>query len=126
MFTYEISEDVGKVRLLISDTNPNDYHFTDEDITGLLGLQDGDVFMAAALALESWAAFLAASASDVQLGDYRQMDYHKAREMRLAAERMRATASEVPAFAISEKAWGGAASFEGRIVILNQLLRGEL
>lgn len=53
-FTYDVSTDVGKVRLLISDTNSATQFFTDEELSTLLGLPNvsGNVLIAAAQALD--------------------------------------------------------------------------
>ena len=53
-FSYDPSNDNGKVRLLIHDTTTGiygtDYEFTDEDISGLLEQNSDSVFLAAASA----------------------------------------------------------------------------
>ena len=54
IFSYDPSNDNGKVRLLIHDTTTGiygtDYEFTDEDISGLLEQNSDSVFLAAASA----------------------------------------------------------------------------
>lgn len=94
-------EAIDQLRLIIGDIDEATQHFTDDQLEAFLEM-DSDVRGAAALALESWAVSLAASASDVQLGDYRQMDYHKAREMRELAKSLRASITVTPAFAIAK------------------------
>lgn len=121
--TYEPSTAAGRVRLLIGDTGP-EFHYTDEDVDAFLDMQGGDIYMAAANAATAWAATLAVDASDVMLGDYRQMDYHKARELREVAKNLRQQAMEQPAFAIAEKAWDGPLGFSGQDIIVRRALGG--
>lgn len=51
--TYDLATDVGKVRLLISDTDRSNAVFQDEEIEAFLDLRDGNVKLAAATALRS-------------------------------------------------------------------------
>lgn len=71
--TYDLTTDVGKVRLLIADTDVTpaaDAHFTDEELETFLELADDDIYIAAALALESWAATMTAHMESEKIGDY--------------------------------------------------------
>ncbi len=59
-YTYDITTDIGKVRLLIGDTDvtpTTDAQFNDEELQIFLDL-GGSVFMGAAKALEAWAGRL--------------------------------------------------------------------
>lgn len=67
--TYDLTTDIGKVRLLINDTDVSNAHFTDEEITAFLDI-NSSINIAAALALESWAASLTESAEKESIGDY--------------------------------------------------------
>lgn len=67
--TYDLTTDVGKVRLLIGDKDIADPVFTDEEITVFL-TDGGSVPLAAATALESWASQYAANADSEKIGDY--------------------------------------------------------
>lgn len=51
MFTYDLTADVGKVRMLVYDTNVTYQRFSDEEIQALLDMC-GSVFRAAAQALD--------------------------------------------------------------------------
>jgi hypothetical protein len=55
-FTYSLSTDIGKVRLLIPDRVSADAVFNDEEIETFLGVEGDNVKLAAALALETIAA----------------------------------------------------------------------
>ncbi len=54
-FTYDVTTDRGKVRLLIPDSNPSAYVFEDAEIDAYLTIEDG-VRRATALALETLAS----------------------------------------------------------------------
>ena len=68
-FTCVLTTDIGKVRLKISDKNEADYYFEDAEIQAFL-TAEGSVNLAAAAALESWAAAYALNASTERIGDY--------------------------------------------------------
>lgn len=55
-FTYDLSTDVGKTRLLIPDTDWANAVFSDEELTAFLALESSSPRRAAALALETCAA----------------------------------------------------------------------
>ena len=72
-YTYDITDDIGKVRLLIGDTDitpTSDAQFNDEEIQAFLTLADDSLLMAASYALESWAATLTGSLTSEKIGDY--------------------------------------------------------
>ena len=69
-YTYlPATTDVGKVRLAIGDTTEATAIFTDEELQVFL-TAEGSVNMAAAAALEAWAATYAANADSEKIGDY--------------------------------------------------------
>lgn len=49
-FTYDLTNDIGKVRLMISDTVSTDYIFTDEEIQAFLSMQENNLYLTAAQA----------------------------------------------------------------------------
>ena len=55
-FTYDLTTAVGKVRLLIPDKDQANAFFTDEELAAYLNMEDDNIFLAAALALESMAS----------------------------------------------------------------------
>ena len=99
--TYDITTDVGKVRLKIGDTVLADYKFTDEEIEVFLSMESNNIDMAAALALESWAASYATNADSEKIGDYAYTQKVVDKMLALAG-RLRSNVSGTPAFAISE------------------------
>lgn len=68
--SYDLSTLVGKVRLIISDKNINNAVFTDEEITYFLTENSNNINLAAASALDSWAASYATNADSEKIGDY--------------------------------------------------------
>ena len=102
-WTYDLATDIGKVRLLIGDTDivpTTDAHFTDEEITAFLTMASNSIYLAAAMALEAWAATLTSSMTSEHIGDY---SYSK-KEMddKLAlAQRYRDMEAETPAVDIA-------------------------
>lgn len=68
--TYDLTTSVGKIRLLISDKDLNNPVFTDEELTYFLGENSNVINLAAAAALESWAASYSANADSEKIGDY--------------------------------------------------------
>jgi hypothetical protein len=69
-FTYVLTTNIGKVRLKIADTDGTSFHFTDEEIQVFLDEASDDILLAAALALEAWAASLSESSTSEKIGDY--------------------------------------------------------
>ena len=72
-WTYDLTNDIGKVRLLISDTDiapVTDAHFSDEEIQVFLTMEGDSVNLAAADALEAWAAIYSANVDSESIGDY--------------------------------------------------------
>ena len=55
-FTYDVTTDRGKVRLLITDTDAANEIFNDNEIDAFLTMMSGSVFRAAAVALYQIAA----------------------------------------------------------------------
>ena len=68
-FTYDPSTDAGKVRMLARDTVEASALFQDAEITALLDLNDGDVRLAAADALDAVASNQVLLLKKVKLGD---------------------------------------------------------
>ena len=52
-WTYDVSTDIGKVRLLVSDTDTSRRVMDDEDYQAFLDMSGGSVVLAAAKALET-------------------------------------------------------------------------
>jgi len=93
--TYDITTDVGKVRLLIGDTDIADAQFTDEEIQIFLDLNDDSLYLASANALEAWASNISGSIDTEKIGDYSYSKKSVDNKMKLAAQ-YRTIESETP------------------------------
>lgn len=91
MRTYDPATDVGRVRLLIADTDLESALFEDEELEALLALA-GDLHGAAAMALEAVAADRARLARRVKVGGY-EAEQQAVQELRSLAERHRSLSS---------------------------------
>lgn len=69
-FTYSLSTNVGKVRLLIQDNVQSTAQFSDEELTELLSQNGGSVYMTAAAACRSLATKYALKAMSKSAGNY--------------------------------------------------------
>lgn len=98
-FTYDTDDNIGKVRLLISDTT-EPAHFTDEEIQVFLTLNGEAVYPAAAAALEAWAASITDNATSEKIGDYAYSKKNVDNKLKLAAKYREVDAS-TPVFEIA-------------------------
>jgi len=91
--TYDLSTDIGKIRLLITDTDISNATFTDEEISVFLGLtinDDGnDIYYAAAEALDTIARSEVLTQKRIKLLDLQTDGPAVAAELRKQAERLR-------------------------------------
>lgn len=55
-FSYDLTAAVGKVRLLIPDRTQDNIFFEDEEIQAFLDMEDQNIFLAAAMALDTIAS----------------------------------------------------------------------
>jgi len=91
--THDLSTDIGKIRLIIQDTAGA--RFSDEELQVFLDLE-GSVILAAAAALEAWAAHLSESAASEKIGDYAYTKKSAENKLDLAA-RYRENDANAPA-----------------------------
>ncbi len=116
---YDVSTDVGKLRLAIGDTISADFKFSDEELTYFLSENSGNTNLAGAAALEAWAASYGQNAASENLGDYAYTQ--KIIENLLAlAKRLRDYETSLPAGAAAEVA---NTDFAARDIIHNRYLR---
>lgn len=72
-FTYDLSTDVGKLRLEISDTDSVYYVFSDEELSYFLTKANDDIQWARVYAYESRCALeIPNSGKEIEVGDIRQ------------------------------------------------------
>lgn len=96
--TYDLTTDIGKIRLTIGDKNILAPVFTDEELQVFLDAE-GSVNLAAAGALEAWAASYSANPDSEHIGDYSYSQSVVNKMLALAAK-LRANA-EAPAMDIA-------------------------
>lgn len=88
-FSYTLSTNVGKVRLLIMDNNASAYLFEDDEISSLLSIEGDNVRRGAALALETMASNEAYVLKRITLLDLTTDGPAVAKELRARAESLR-------------------------------------
>ena len=103
-YTYDVTTNIGKVRLLIGDTDispTTDAQFSDEEIQVFLTMGSSSLLLAASYALEAWASALSGDVKTERIGDY---SYSKdsAGAKKALAEKYRAEDASNPAMAWSE------------------------
>lgn len=110
-YTYDLATDIGKVRLLIGDTDVEDTGsppqsncvFADEEIQVFLD-DEVTAYRAAATALRAIASSKARLAHRLTLGDFTKDTTTLARELRATADSYDQKDSETPADAVAEEA----------------------
>jgi len=95
--------DIGRVRLLIQDTDDAARLFSDPEITAFLDLSESNVRLAAATALEALAADSARLAKMVKTLNFAQDTRQAAATLLAVANQLRESDSKIPAFAIAEQ-----------------------
>ena len=103
-WTYDITDNIGKVRLMIGDTDivpTTDAHFSDEEIQVFLTMASSSVYLAAAMALEAWAATETANLDSEKIGDYMFTRGAVNKKLTLAKQ-YRSAEEETPVFEWSE------------------------
>ena len=68
--SYDITTNVGKVRLIIGDTDESDEIFSNTEITYFLTSNSDNITLAAADALAAWMAKYATAPDSEKIGDY--------------------------------------------------------
>lgn len=91
-FTYDLSTDVGKVRLLIMDNQSTGYLFEDAELSAFLTFESSNVKRGAALALETMASNDAYVLKMITLLDLTTNGPAVSRELRARAADLRSQA----------------------------------
>ncbi len=104
-FTADMTTDIGKVRLLLTDIDPTKPIFTDDSfIQVMLDLELGDIKQAAALGLETIAGNRALTLQVIQLLDLRMDGTSTAKGLLAVAKQMRDTSNnDWAGFAIAQQ-----------------------
>ncbi len=117
--TYDITTNVGKVRLVTGDKDLTDVIFTDEEITFFLSENSSSINMASAMLLEAWAAEYGVSADSEKIGDYAYTQKIVDKMLNMA-KNLREKAISEPAGAFAETS---VTDFAARDIIYNRSLR---
>ena len=103
-YTYDITNNIGKVRLMIGDTDitpTTDAQFNDEEIQVFLTAAGGSLHLASAMALEAWAATETNNMNTENIGDYGYNRGAVNKKLTLAKQ-YRAAEEATPVFTWSE------------------------
>lgn len=87
--TYDVTTDIGKLRLMIGDTDitpTTDAQFSDEELQVFLTMATGSLLIAAGYALEAWAASITDSLKSEKIGDYAYTMDDAGRKLEMARE----------------------------------------
>jgi hypothetical protein len=91
-FTYDIATDRGKVRALCTDTDSTSYTFNDAEIDAFIELAPANLFVAAALAAETWARTRAKLAIGMRSADGSSTDRSRMSELLALGKSLREAA----------------------------------
>ncbi len=122
--TYDLTTDIGKVRLKIADTNTASFIFTDAEIQVFID-ESGDLHNAAAMALYANAADSGRLATRKTAGNYTEDLTAIAKELRTLAEKYFELSQYGAVDTYSEMDWTGRGEADYRQRILNKYIRGE-
>lgn len=101
-FSYDLTSNVGRVRLLVGDTLSASAKFTDEEIEYFLEAESDNLNLAAALCADSMAARAADNAKSETIGSYSINQSSQAASWMEMAKRLRDKESQAPAFGVCD------------------------
>jgi len=97
-FKFDPTTNIGKVRILIGDRNPDEWIFSDDEIQAFIDLNSDNLYFAAADALETMAANDAMIQKRIRLNDLSDDRVSISRELRLLAAQKREQAEKSSGF----------------------------
>lgn len=121
-FTYDSSNNIGKVRFLVGDTEQTGALFTDEEITNILSFNSNDIYATAADFLLRLAASKSLLAKKKSAGGYSEDLSAIAKECRATAKVYQEKSLAIPAEAQAEQIL---TDFNYNQILRNKSLRGE-
>lgn len=121
-FTYNVSTNLGKVRMMIGDTDSTTALLTDEEINAFLSMNGNDLYATASACLYRIASSKALVAKRISAGNYSEDTSGMAAELRATAKEYKAMSDSVPAEAQAEIIWN---EMSYNSVIARRDLRGE-
>jgi hypothetical protein len=126
-FTYDSTTTAGLVRLLITDTDPEEQIFEDDEISAFLALESDDALLAAAQALETIATSEALVQKRIQLLDLSTDGPAVAKSLMERAASLRKRARQVELEGEGAFDWAEMAvdDFSARERIWNEALRNQ-
>lgn len=104
-FTYDLTTDIGKVRLLCRDTATATAVFTDEEIQSFLDMESSVVKLAAAQAMENAASNQSIVIKITSALGFSVNGVAVAQDLRNAAAELRRQVEEDGSFDIAETTW---------------------
>lgn len=127
-FTYDVTTDRGRVRMLIPDSSSTSYVFEDNEIDAFLALEDNDVRRGAALALETLASNEALVLKVIKVLDLQTDGAKTADALLKRAGLLRGQADVADAAGGDLFDWAEMVidPFSGRERLFNQALRGAI
>ncbi len=123
MFTYDPSTSAGRVRLLATDTDPDNAIFSDDEIAAYLALEDDNVKRAAATALDQIASSEALIQKRIKLLDLQTDGPAVAKALREHAAALRQQAESEETAGAFDYAEMVVNQFSARDRLWNQRLR---
>ena len=106
-FTYDLDTSIGRLRLLLQDTDEDNLIFTDEEIQFFLSQNSSDLNMAASMGWLTIAGDKSRQAKIKRAGNYSHNLRQISQECRRQADYFKKLAYEEPAFEIVEfGGWG--------------------
>lgn len=121
-FTYNLSNNIGKIRNLIGDVLEASALLTDEEITSFLSMQANDLYMTAALCLRRIAANKVLVARVRKSGDFMEDTRDIVKNMMSVAKTYEDMSKSAPAEADAETIY---TDFNYQDIRFNRALRGE-
>lgn len=122
-FTFNTSNNIGKVRAMVGDVTESTSVLSDEQITVFLDIQSNDLFKSAAMALRAMSANKAILAKYRRAGNYTEDTRNIAKGLLDLAKDYEEQSNLVPADAQAEIIY---TDFNFNEILINKIVRGEL
>lgn len=120
--TYDITTDIGKVRLLVQDSDISDPLFTDAEIDVFLSMYYNDVFMVSSLLLRQIAVSKAMLEKKIKAGNYSEDNTTLAKRLLEISDKYQHMSESIPADATAEMIPN---VFQYDTVYVDRIFRGE-
>lgn len=121
-FTYDLLNNIGKIRNMIGDTIEESALLTDEEITSFLTIRSNDLFLTAALCLRRIASNKILVAKKIKAGDYSEDTSDVMKHMISLAKEYEEMSKSIPAEGDAEIIY---TDFNFQDIHHNRILRGE-